>query len=206
MKILLLVALAVSSGAGCAWNPTAPSERPPVATIDTISVEYEVYSALLAKWGVTGKSSIVLRGETGDAAGSDSFDETATYLKHMLMEEKPPISLSKDLLESYRERMSQNRSLDPARLGVADLRMVSSPEFSAYFGGPDDGWSAFRNQFGSQASIVTFSRVGFTTDGSRALLTLSRSCGALCGSSNFILLEKLEGSWRVIARVRTWTE
>lgn len=204
MRCSLIVALVLSCSAGCAWSPVAQPEPTPAAPIDTLSLEYEVYAFLLDHWGVTGRSSIVLRGDTAAATESRPFDETERSLKQTLRDSSPPISLSKDLLDSYRESMDRNRSLDPSRLGVADLRMASSEEIDAWFGGPEDGWPAFRDRFGSQASLVTFSRVGFSSDGSRALLTLSRSCGPLCGTGSFVLLEKTDGRWRIVTRVRIW--
>lgn len=44
---------------------------------------------------------------------------------------------------------------------------------------------------------IRFSGVGFNRQRNRAFVFTQFVCSALCGSSNFILLEKVEGNWKI---------
>src|SRR5262245_38260710 len=170
--------------------------------------EYAVYSALLFdRWAGEGKSAFVIQGETTDASHSRDFDETVEFLKKKLQDSNPPISLESDLVESFRRIHSSSVRLDQKRLGVPNATIVPSAEIDPIFRGtgrPDDSWGAFRNRFGGAWGIIRLSRVGFSGDHNRALLSVSGSCGPLCGSGDFVLLQKRDGEWRVVARVMAW--
>jgi hypothetical protein len=51
---------------------------------------------------------------------------------------------------------------------------------------------------------VRVSRIGFNAAGDQALLYCDHSCGSLTGEGEVILLEKVDGEWRVMRRVGLW--
>lgn len=62
-----------------------------------------------------------------------------------------------------------------------------------------DEWADVLSQKYSKggAEIITLSRVGFNTDKNLALVFVGSQCGWTCGESNYVLLAKKEGRWKV---------
>jgi hypothetical protein len=57
----------------------------------------------------------------------------------------------------------------------------------------------------SYRGVFTFSPVGFSADGARALVEYAMFCGVLCGHGAFMLLERApDGSWRVREQLTTF--
>lgn len=52
--------------------------------------------------------------------------------------------------------------------------------------------------------IVRVSRVGFSADGTMAVLTVSHTCGPRCGTGHVVRLERREGRWRVAGSRFRW--
>jgi hypothetical protein len=57
-------------------------------------------------------------------------------------------------------------------------------------------WDLFRQEFPGARGQTSFSRVGF--DGDQALVQVFSSCGSLCGSGWFVILERIDGRWRIV--------
>lgn len=65
-------------------------------------------------------------------------------------------------------------------------------------------WGSF-HRLHPHGTIVTVSRVGFSSNGRQALLTTSTYCGGLCGGGYLVLLEQdPDGRWTVRAAVMLW--
>jgi hypothetical protein len=59
------------------------------------------------------------------------------------------------------------------------------------------GWTSFNKTYpDAGGGLLTASAVGFDASKTRAMVTLSRSCGSLCGSGSHFLLERVGGAWR----------
>jgi hypothetical protein len=165
--------------------------------------EYAVFAALLSGWDDEGRSAFVVQRETTDAAHSRDFDEkTVSFLRKKFGDQSPPISLGDDLVESFRRIRNASVQLDPESLSVPNATIVASADLDAIF--REKGWAAFRDRFGGAWGLIRLSRVGFSLDGTQALMSMSGSCGPLCGSGDYVLLRKIDGRWRVAARVMAW--
>jgi hypothetical protein len=49
-----------------------------------------------------------------------------------------------------------------------------------------------------------FSRVGFNSEHSKAIIYIAQICGGLCGNGYFLFLEKVDGIWKVIKKIHLW--
>ena len=130
--------------AACAAVPDSTVNAEPTAR------EYAVYAALLFdRWSAEGKSAFVIRRETLGPADFRDFNRTAEFLKKELLENKPPILLENDLVESFRRVHTSSVRLDPRRLEVPNATIVASSEIDSTFRDTrtlEDGWAAFRNE------------------------------------------------------------
>jgi hypothetical protein len=61
-----------------------------------------------------------------------------------------------------------------------------------------------RAQTGREIAVVRLSRVGFDADRTRALVYRGQMCGPLCGSGEYVLLEKRSGVWRIVDEAHLW--
>ena len=53
-------------------------------------------------------------------------------------------------------------------------------------------------------SVTQLSPIGFSRDSTQALLYLSERCPGLCGHGEYVLLERTDDGWRVVARSQAW--
>ena len=66
---------------------------------------------------------------------------------------------------------------------------------------PVSYWEAFYRRYPDSPGVVTLSPVGVSSDGQAAMVMVDNSCGGLCGSTYYYLLEHREGRWVVARRV-----
>lgn len=81
-------------------------------------------------------------------------------------------------------------------------QLVPSTAIQQYFKeqGPL-GWSKYYKEHPESGGFITLSAVGFNKAKNLAIVHAGSSCGGLCGSWRFHLLEKIEGKWKESAGV-----
>jgi len=77
--------------------------------------------------------------------------------------------------------------------------VVSSDAIQDLF--KDNGWKSFYKSYPQSGGYVIMSAVGFNREKTRAIVYTGSSCGALCGSWRFHLLEKINGNWKEVPGV-----
>ena len=83
------------------------------------------------------------------------------------------------------------------------LSLISQDEFTKTING-GGGWDTFKKNHPGASGIVTFSAVGFSRDGSHAVVNLSYLCYSHCGNGTFCILEKKNGEWTIAQQIGTW--
>jgi hypothetical protein len=63
------------------------------------------------------------------------------------------------------------------------------------------GWEGFYKRYPSSGGYIVMSAVGFNKEKTRAIVYTGSSCGGLCGSWRFHLLEKIAGNWKEVPGV-----
>ena len=92
------------------------------------------------------------------------------------------------------------RSLHPS----IDYELVSSAQLEPIFCKHCGFWPAYYRRFPGSPGILTFSRVGFSADGTQALFYLSNHCGDLCGTGLYVVMEKHGGRWTIEKEIEMW--
>ncbi|HEX6368075.1 MAG TPA: hypothetical protein VF006_04020 [Longimicrobium sp.] len=87
---------------------------------------------------------------------------------------------------------------------IPDLRdttvsWVSREEWRAW----GYGWDQYLALDRDSAGVIVFSRVGYSRDGTQALVYVTRPCNPCGGWSDYVLLSRTRGVWTVTDR---WTE
>ncbi len=65
------------------------------------------------------------------------------------------------------------------------------------------GSTEFQKKFPHNLGFITLSGVGFNPTRTQALFYIDHFCG-LCGGGRYVLMEKMNGSWRVRDEHYTW--
>ena len=85
-----------------------------------------------------------------------------------------------------------------------DYEVVTSAQLEPIFCKHCGDWPEYCKRFPGASGIVTWSRVGFNSDGTQALFYESYRCGGLCGSGRYMVMEKKNGSWMIGIDIVVW--
>lgn len=72
-------------------------------------------------------------------------------------------------------------------------------QLDAFFAGAGDletKWRKFYAVYPGAIGMLEVSAPAYSSDGQRAVLSISHSCGSLCGSGELVEMEKVDGKWR----------
>jgi hypothetical protein len=67
----------------------------------------------------------------------------------------------------------------------------------------DYGSSEFQKEFPHNLGFIVLSGVGFNPSRTQAVFYIDHFCG-LCGGGRYVLMEKIDGTWRVRDEHSTW--
>jgi hypothetical protein len=160
--------------------------------------EYRVYSAYLSEdllnnahdWSVGGPVQVAIAGRT-ISGGNLRFRLFSLFDRQVNFGELQTSTRVSYLARNFfRTRIDSRFSL-PARATAC-----VTPE--SEYGSP-----AFQETFPRNMGLVTLSGVGFNFSGTQAVFYINHLCG-LCGGGRYVLMEKVNGAWRVKDEHYTW--
>jgi len=113
-------------------------------------------------------------------------------------------TLRRTTIDAFREVNRQQASLRRSFHPAIDYELADSAQLEPIFKRGGGDWFAFYKRFPGSPGIMTFSRVGFSEDGTQALFYLSNHCGGLCGTGMYVVMEKRNGSWAIEKEIEMW--
>jgi len=126
------------------------------------------------------------------------WEETAESLR-----KKAP-TLNQATIESFRKANYQQASVHRSFRSPIDYELVTLAQLEPIFCKNCGFWPEYYKRFPGASGIVTWSRVGFNSDGSQALFYESYRCGGLCGAGRYMVMEKKNGNWMIGADIVVW--
>lgn len=106
-------------------------------------------------------------------------------------------TLPADLVAAYAQRNHEQRRL-PRDLETDPCRFISGSDVSRSFQfGPREGWDRLRTDFGQRVGLIRISLPAYSASGTAALVTYSFDSGPLAGETNYVVLQKRDGAWRI---------
>ena len=77
--------------------------------------------------------------------------------------------------------------------------LFSIEKFAEFFkkNGPVVGYEVFHQKYGKSSAFYTFSRVGFNSKHTKAVVYVAVSCSPICAYFRFVELNKLKGKWKI---------
>ena len=155
--------------------------------------EAAVQSAVVNQFAEAGVRQIVVLDST--VMGADHFVEQdyAGGLRQLGV-------LAPGLREDFnRKRLDKVKVGDVrARVPIAFVSQREVADVRRDARTPDDYWRNFRARYPGAFGRISLSRVGFSSDGNKALVLADYGCGPRCGGTRYYLLERSAGGWRIL--------
>ncbi|MGB6975036.1 MAG: hypothetical protein WBD67_10175 [Terracidiphilus sp.] len=111
-------------------------------------------------------------------------------------------ALEQATIDAFRKANRKQTTFERSFEITVPYELVKSSEVHSIF--KNGGWPAYYKRFPDSQGLLTFSRVGFNADGKQALFYASNNCGGLCGVGKYVVMQKLDGRWRVEKLIRIW--
>ena len=206
-RYLTLFALYLTLTVPTPWEYAAH----PAASSDPGVEEYSVYAAVVAKMFAGNKVAfdsqspvnlLVIKKRTavhrnGDRLlANDLSGGEKSHVEHWLAD------VSKEAISDYREKNRQTYQLeDVFKLTIKHV-LVESDELEQIW--RERRWKEFREKYPESGGFISFSRVGFNSDMTEALVYFEHWCGRACGSGFYLMLNRREEGWKVTKLDRAW--
>lgn len=106
----------------------------------------------------------------------------------------------KKAVEALAACLAKNRKKETIKdFGILpfDYIVLTKEEKQRYFySDPENGWKRFYEAYPKSSGILSFSRPGFSKDGTVAVIDLGHTSGPLGGKWGAYIYEKKDGKWR----------
>lgn len=184
--LALMIAVALVAAAG--W-----AER-----VRNADEEYAVYSAYLSEgllndahdWSVGGPVLVVVIDRTRPA------ENMRLSVLHLLRGRENFDQLHISTIASYFVRNLFSTRILPKFVLPSRAKV-------AFISESDDGSQDFQQRYPQNLGLVALSGAGFNPSHTQSVFYIDHFCG-LCGGGRYVLMEKLNGSWRVRDEHYTW--
>lgn len=174
--------------------------------------EYEVLSAYLSgKIGVKARDNKIRQIVIYDTTDSDDDHllqddngQPITWEKQAESLRKRASILQQSTLNSYRRVNTNPVFLRRSLHSSVDYQFVSAAQLEPIFCYHCGFWPAYYKQFPGSQGLLTFSRVGFSADGTQAFFYYSNRCEGLCGWGDYVIMERHNGPWVIRQEIEMW--
>jgi hypothetical protein len=214
MKPLMLAAIGLSVAVLVPWASRGQAPARPDAEVT--EPEYQVLSAYIASvfTGDKGEdrvgshvSKIVIasktRSDRDDREIEDDDGKPMSWKQISRYLHREATTLQPEMLTSFRDANTHPAPFRPSfRLPVA-YELVDKTEIDAIFkkGG---WWTDYYKKYPDSQGFLSLSRVGFSTDGKQAVFYSRNGCGGKCGTGTYVVMEKVDSSWKVVKEILIW--
>lgn len=188
-------------------------QKPGMSMREMSAAEYEVLTAwidakLNSKEGVRKTAKVIVIFETTKSGDDDLVgDENGRSIPwektaESLLKKDP--ALQQSALDAFRKANTQQASLHHSLHPSIDYELVTSAQLEPIFCKHCGFWSAYYKQFPGSQGLMTFSGVGFSAGGTQAFFYFSNRCEGLCGTGDYVVMEKHDGRWVIQKEINMW--
>lgn len=174
--------------------------------VDASAEEYAVYSAVITEMFAGGRVTfdtqnkiklLVIKDMTVTDVLTDYEEQNEVYFGRMFP------TLAEGVVKDYKARNKEPARLkDSFELNIKHV-MVKKEKIEKMFAGRG-WWQEFYKTYPDSGGLIVLSRVGFSPATNQALVYIQHGCGGLCGTGNYVLLEKSGARWQVVKRSMVW--
>jgi|TARA_R110001599_G_scaffold24835_5_gene89444 hypothetical protein len=158
--------------------------------------EYAIYNALFIK--ITESEEVEIDSINIAIVDSTSLRNDLILNNEYIseLEEEWDTELTKDLINDFRIKNTSRYFIQDYFKTDLKYQLIVTNEIDKIFDN-SFSWLVIEERFPNVRSILRFSRVGLNTQKNKALLFMSISCGALCGTSTLLYFEKIDNKWEL---------
>jgi hypothetical protein len=191
---LFLISLALGS-----VTISAP-RRQSISDEGVSNEEYEIYSTVVQQKYVQSNTKLLVI-------------EDRTFRYDFAIENDEPwrdkprkgVAIDPTAAEDYETKNSRQWLLNKASFKVpVKLDFITDLDLKAIFRGHwgELEWISYYRRYSDSRGFIMLSRIGFNTAHTQALLYMGSRGGPGCGDLNFLLLEKVNGTWTTKKELR----
>lgn len=179
---------------------------------EATEAEYEVFSAYISQSfvGAVGKDRVgrpisqVVIGNTTESDEQDLRDLAEDHslppggVEKYLRKEVPSLRVTtiSNFHRANEKRAQLTRHFDlPLPYQLVSAEKIGSIVKDAA------SWPEYYKQYPGAQGYVWLSRVGFSPDGKQSLFYVSNSCGGLCATLSYVVMEKNGSAWKMLKEV-----
>lgn len=179
----------------CASVTLQPSLTP--TPPDLQAEEEAVYAALLAEMFPEARL-YVLQAETEVHAAPEDLEALLQFVREGIPD------LQETTIESFKARNQAIYALRPDMQLGRPYVLLTRDEINQIFGLNTSGWDVFYTRYPYALGLTRLSRVGFSADYTQALVYIGTQSHWLAGAGYYVLLEKVDGQWRITQKTMVW--
>lgn len=168
-------------------------------TLETIDSEYSVYSAILNQGFENLKKPLIVQ-QTSDL--NTSFSLQGDVYEVRIEPEGIEREVFDDLLLKNDTIYELENKFD---IAPREAQLITDTELQAIFSDSAlSGWDEFYKEFPDSGGFMRFSRVGFNSDGTEALVEYAYIFGGLGAEGGFVYLQRENQQWSLKKFVLVW--
>jgi hypothetical protein len=197
--VLLVAFVAVAS-------PQSPSQgisRTTKAKCQLTAEDYSVYAALVEGLGGPEDPEESWNGKqvfVADLTGADR--DPQSHWGGWGFRSQSKAAPSHATVLDFQRNAQSSCPLNSELANTKSYRIITKEELEKAFKGA--GWEQFYKQYPEAGGYWIFSRPGYNSSRTEALLDVSHWCGGLCGTGHLYFLVKQNGQWKVQNRLILW--
>jgi len=166
----------------------------PLAERSTIADTKEIYDVILTMDLYRSKKIVI-----------EEFTERGGLMMDDAVATRAIVGADTSSIENYELRNETSSSLREAFRGRSDIVFFTKKDAKDFERDKDTPFETnFERRFPGSHRIVSLSNIGFSADGSHALIYVSYYCGGLCAGGSFIILEKTNNKWSITSEDQMW--
>ena len=113
-------------------------------------------------------------------------------------------ALQQSALDAFRKVNTRHAFLRRSLRPSIEYELVTSAQLEPIFCKHCGFWPEYYKQFLGSQGLLTFSGVGFSADDTQAFFYFSNVCEGLCGTGDYVLMEKHDGRWVIQKDIGMW--
>jgi hypothetical protein len=201
IKYLIFSAFLLALIQGCSKEDNGNAPEFTLKNSDALDdLDYRLYSLVLGEMFTEPKNLVVIQDVHG--GGPVTNHEFLQNLNHNYPEIDTTIFYDPVLLKDSVYYLENKFSVPGKK-----INLVSSGEIDYYFSNKEDvnaGWVEFYFKYPDSGGTISFSRIGYNSGKTQAIIFLGNIYASLGGEGHMIFLKLENNGWKILQAMRTW--
>lgn len=203
IKLLLLSSICMSLFFACSKNEEVETQFT-LKTSDMIDdLDYQIYSLVLTKTQTSSKQIVVFQTSSKGMSITEEIGSD-TYV-NLFKSEIPDLDVS--VFADFRTKNVSTVNFDNKfSVSSKTVKLIGEEELRFIFSVSDvnSGWEKFYKTHPNSNGYINFSRIGYNTAKTQAILEIGNFYASLGADGAIIFLQKENAVWKIVKTQMTW--